>query len=143
MTEIIIHFDGSCGPENPGYKGRYGFTIEFPEQKLEMSGDASIGSLISNNYAEFLALHKSLEALFKELHLRVVDSEHTTLTIKGDSMFVINMLTKRWRADWTKIYYPAYVLAKESLNKAKKLGFPVNLVWIPREENTNADALTR
>src|ERR1700722_3561249 len=104
MSDFVIHFDGSCGPKNPGDSAGWGYTISKDGVHwVEDSGELSDGTF-TNNYAEFYALFKGLEFL-KPL-LKLTDR----LFIRGDSALVINIMRKKWKAK-EGIYFPTYVLS--------------------------------
>ena len=135
MSDFVIHFDGSCGPKNPGDSAGWGYTISKDGVHwVEDSGELSDGTF-TNNYAEFYALFKGLEFL-KPL-LKLTDR----LFIRGDSALVINIMRKKWKAK-EGIYFPAYVLAEQTLRYIRAGKTFVSLDWIPREMNTKADELS-
>ena len=60
------------------------------------------------------------------------------INIYGDSMLVINQMTGKW-----KIKSGYYVDYATECKKFLKLFTNINLKWIPREENTYADNLSK
>jgi len=135
MSDFVLHFDGSCGPKNPGPHAGYGYTstkdgVSFAKDSGELK-DATF----SNNYAEFHALYKGLE------HIGPILTQSDRLFIRGDSQLVINVMSKRWRAK-DGIYYPAYLNAAKELTRIRSKNIFVSIDWVPREMNTQADALS-
>ena len=139
---IELYFDGACEPFNPGGTASYGWLIKKNGKELK-SGHGVVGSGegMTNNVAEYSGLIYGLEEFLK---LNIQDK----LLIKGDSNMVINMISGKW--GWNKKkskWQPHEKLPhlKELLNQAlslvKKIEYEVE--WIPREENKEADALSK
>lgn len=126
---ITIYFDGLCQPINPGGVATYGFVI-YQNSKLLKEGYGVIGEGqgMTNNVAEYSALKKALEWIKSQ-------GIEDKMTIKGDSQLVINQLQGKWKvkSQTSKKFVP---LIKELLKDRE-----VELIWIPREENTQADRL--
>ncbi len=139
---IELYFDGACEPFNPGGTASYGWVIKKDNKIIkEGSGIVGTGEGMTNNIAEYSALIKGLEE-FLILNLK------EKLLIKGDSNMVINMINGRW--GWNKkrsIWQPHQKMPhlKELLDKAlqqlNKIDYEAQ--WIPREENKEADALSK
>ena len=139
---IELYFDGACEPFNPGGTASYGWLIKKDGKELK-SGHGVVGSGegMTNNVAEYSGLIYGLEEFLK---LNIQEK----LLIKGDSNMVINMISGKW--GWNKKkskWQPHEKLPhlKELLNQAlslvKKIEYEVE--WIPREENKEADALSK
>lgn len=80
------------------------------------------------NVAEYTALKQAIEWLNKQ----DIDDE---ITVKGDSMLVINQMKGIYRikSDTSKYFAPKI---RELLQDKK-----VKFIWIPREENEEADCV--
>ena len=139
---IELYFDGACEPFNPGGTASYGWLLKKDGKEIK-SGHGVVGSGegMTNNVAEYSGLIYGLEEFLK-LNLQ------EKLLIKGDSNMVINMISGKW--GWNKKkskWQPHEKLPhlKELLNQAlsllKKIEYEVE--WIPREENKEADALSK
>jgi len=128
---ITIYFDGLCEPVNPGGVATYGYVI-YQDGKVIKKGCRVIGegNGMTNNVAEYSALKRALEWLNEE-------SIEDEIVIKGDSMLVINQMSGVWqiKSQTSKRFVPKI----RELLKGKKVKF----VWIPREENSEADMLSR
>lgn len=128
---ITIYFDGLCEPINPGGVATYGYAI-YQDKKAIKKGCRVIGEGegMTNNVAEYSALKRALEWLNEE----GIEDE---IMVKGDSMLVINQMkgVYRIKSQTSKRFAPKI----RELLKGKKVKF----VWIPREENTVADMLSR
>jgi ribonuclease HI len=82
----------------------------------------------TNNEAEYAALICLLEGAREKSVFEV--------EIRGDSKLVVSQINRKW-----KINYPHL---RKLASRVWKLmdGMNVRLVWVPREENTIADALS-
>lgn len=134
---VTLHFDGACEPKNPGGVATGGWIVR--EDGAMLLGQCRVfkrGEGATNNYAEWCALGCGLRAILdyrKELSPAIV------LKIYGDSQLVINQLNRTWACN------------KEHLQKLRQrcdailqeLNIPWTAEWIPREQNEEADKLSR
>lgn len=130
MIDHTIYFDGATRESNPSDKIGYGVIIDGEEHMGSMY--SCIGNL-TNNLAEY---HGFLLALRLIEHLEY----EGTILIMGDSKLLIKQMTGEW-----KIKEGIYCsLARGCLNILKRLDhLDIRLKWIPREENKEADALSK
>jgi ribonuclease HI len=141
LNTYVIHFDGSCGPTNPGGTAAYGFTFHANgELTHSESGVLGTGEGMTNNYAEFMALNKALEYAWWHIppHDRAV-----FLNVFGDSQFAINMMKGKWKGSEGK---PYYLPMMECIGWSKKLRSRKTVVdyqWIPRARNEQCDTLSK
>lgn len=127
------HFDGSCGPQNPGGEMGMGAVVMCEgEEIFKHSSKISSGKENSCNAAEYLALIKILEFLID------TDKTNEKIIIKGDSMLVVQQMNGVWRIK-EGIYRTHALKAKELLKKFSDL----KISWVPREENTICDKLSK
>ena len=139
MELFTLHFDGSCGPKNPGGTAAYGFALEKAGQVIDSgSGIIGTGNAMTNNLAEFCALAQGFMNFFK-----VNPDNSFILNVYGDSRLVINIMNGKWRAGSEKKYYPGYVLANDALKELRRRGVKVQFDWVPREQNTKCDDLSK
>ena len=128
---ITIYFDGLCQPVNPGGVATYGYAI-YQDGKAIKRGCRVIGegSGMTNNVAEYSALKRAL-AWLNESGIK------DEITIKGDSQLVINQMKGVWKikSQTSRKFVPEI----RRLLKGKR----AKLTWIPREENLEADTLSR
>lgn len=137
MTRYTAYFDGVCEPVNPGGHAGYGAVIFKDEERLWECSQVFVPvkgkeKETSNNVAEYSGFIAILE-YFIENNLQ---KEH--IKVYGDSMLVIEQMKGKWRivkGFYKPLAYEARVLVK----KFKKL----SLHWIPREENSIADELSK
>jgi len=127
---ISIYFDGLCRPRNPGGVATYGYVI-YQDGKKVKSGSGVIGSGagMTNNVAEYSALERAVEWVSRNS----VDDE---IIIKGDSQLVIYQMNGTWqiKSETSKKFIPEI----RKLLEGRKTRF----IWIPREQNTEADLLS-
>lgn len=133
IRKITVWYDGACEPINPGGHAGYGFVIKEEEKILySFSGYLSPGHNTSNNVAEYMGLISALEWLLRNGHGK------DQVRFFGDNMMTVNQMNGRWKAR-KGIYIPFYRLAKGLGKRFKDLFF----TWIPREENGEADELSK
>jgi len=128
VQELLLYCDGgSRGNPGPSAIGAVVFdaSTEPPELIAEVS--ECIG-VTTNNVAEYKALIAGLEAV-AHLRARVVH-------VRADSLLVIKQLRGEWKVKHANIK-PLAAEARALLNNYEV----VDLQHVPREENTEADAL--
>lgn len=139
----VIHFDGGCWP-NPGGKARYAWTLDYhevgddrnPTPVARGSGEVKDGKVKTNNVAEYGGLRAALQWVGR-LEGYILDR----LIIRGDSQIVINCVQHE-RAHATKPHLAVlHRQCRELLDALAEKGWFVELEWIPREQNAEADAL--
>lgn len=130
---IIVYYDGACEPRNPGGHGGFGCVIKENEQILySFSGYYPASPNMSNNVAEYLGLTQALQWLLVNNRLK------EEITFFGDNMMTVMQMDGKWRAK-KGLYIPFYKRALAVRKNFKKLHFE----WIPREENGEADELSK
>ncbi len=126
---VTVFIDGLAEPTNPG-TGTYGFVIYDGERKLA-EGSGLAGHGVTSNYSEYTALAEALKRL-KSL------SVEGDVLIRSDSKLVVGHLSEGW-----KVKGGMYVeKLKEVMDLMKEFG-SIRFEWIPREQNQEADLLTR
>jgi ribonuclease HI len=127
---ITIYFDGLCRPTNPGGVATYGYVVYQDTEKAK-SGCGVVGSgpAMTNNVAEYSALKHAVEWVCRNI-------TKDEIVIKGDSQLVIHQMTGTWqiKSGTSKKFVPEI----RSLLEGRKTRF----VWIPREQNAEADLLS-
>jgi len=126
---VEVYIDGLSEPTNPGV-GTYGYAI-YDESVKIAEGSGVAGDSVSNNFAEYSALVSALEELLK----RGLSGD---VTIKSDSKLLVNQMSGKWRRRKGG-YLERYRDAKELADSFPSLTFQ----WVPREENEEADLLSR
>ncbi|MEM1573334.1 MAG: ribonuclease HI [Candidatus Methanomethylicaceae archaeon] len=130
---IIVFIDGLVEPINPGGVATYGFVIYNNETKLlEKFGVIGKGPLMSNNLAEYYALYEALKFLIEN------KLNNEEIIVKSDSQLLVNQMNGLWKIKGG-LYYPIYKKVSNFLKKFLNIKF----IWIPREQNIEADLLSR
>lgn len=120
-------FDGATKGTNPGIRGIGGVLKGPGGERIEISEEIGHGT---NNEAEYAALMAVLDC--------AIQAKVKRLVVHGDSQLVINQANGAW-----------LIKAKElaplcNTVMALKAQIPsVKLLWIPRTENAEADALSK
>lgn len=144
---LKLYFDGACEPVNPGGTASYGWLVKNEAGKIILSGFEIIGSGngMTNNVAEYSGLIAGLEKITEI-------NKKERLEIFGDSSLVCNMVSKKWGYKKTKSgkivgWLPHHEAPhlKILLDKVLSIlnGREFSISWIPREENHEADALSK
>jgi ribonuclease HI len=127
---ITIYFDGLCRPKNPGGVATYGYVIYKDGENVKSGcGVVGAGAGMTNNGAEYSALKHAMEWVSR-------NSNDDEIVIKGDSRLVIHQMDGTWqiKSATSKKYVPEI----RRLMEGRKTRF----VWIPREQNVEADLLS-
>ena len=133
MSNITAYVDGLCQPKNPGGVASYGFTIYSDHMKLtEKAGVIGKGSGMSNNVAEYAALCEALRWLLNQ------GLQNNEIAVKSDSRLLVNQMNGKWRLH-KGLYANKFLEARKLALSFERISF----LWISREENTEADGLTR
>lgn len=135
---IRIYFDGACEPVNPGGNIGYGYIAKlFNKGKIKVISKGSFFKPAdpdnTNNMAEYAALFKALH------YLLLTGQNYCKIEVYGDSKLVINQMRGAWRAYAGKRYFMAYLHTKRLSENFTDISYH----WIPREENKEADALSK
>jgi ribonuclease HI len=129
---INIWIDGLCEPINPCGTACIGYVIKKDNVTISQGCDViGKGEGMTNNVAEYTALIYALKEV-KRLRL-----ENEFLTIRSDSQLLVNQMNRKWAVK-APLIIPLYKTAKDLV-----IGLNYQIEWIPREENEEADRLTR
>lgn len=132
MTTATFYIDGACEPVNPGGVASYGWVGYWNGKKARIGfGVVGEGNGMTNNIAEYSALIY----VFRHLKEKGYDQE---VEIKGDSQLIINQMSGQWGVK-SETMRQCYQEAKELEKYFKKVTYQ----WIPREQNEEADALSK
>jgi ribonuclease HI len=132
MNRVTCHFDGGCEPINPGGQATYGAIVrdENGTKLFEESGYVGQGRQMSNNVAEY----EGIIAVMKFL----IANDLREGIIYGDSLLVVKQLNRKWKAK-RGLYLKHYKHAARLRQQLPK----IQIIWIPRIQNTEADYLAR
>jgi ribonuclease HI len=130
---VQVHFDGACQPPQGGGVATYGFVVEgggfaYRERGLAVRPWSPTAT---NNVAEYVAAIRALEWLLGQAHRGPVIA-------CGDSQLVIRQMSGEYkvRAAHLRAYW-------EQLQRLAGRFEEVRFVWVPREENVEADRLSK
>lgn len=119
-------FDGAAEPTNPGNRS-IGVFLEGPSGTVaQISRSIGFGT---NNEAEYEAIIALMEA--------AIEAGAPSVRIFGDSQLVVNQLNGEWvvRSATLQSYWSR---ARTLMQKAN-----ATVSWVPREQNTKADELSK
>ena len=125
----VVFIDGLAEPTNPG-TGTYGYVIYRGDKKVEEDCGLA-GRNVTNNFAEYRALVMALKSLKSKGW--VVD-----VTIRSDSRLLVGQMSQRWKVKGGG-YIQEYKAARDIAAEFPSLAFE----WIPRDQNKEADLLSR
>jgi len=132
MNKVTCYFDGGCEPINPGGQATYGAVVrdETGAKLFEESGYIGEGPQMSNNVAEY-------EGVIAVMKFLIANNLREGI-IYGDSMLVVKQLNRKWKAKGG-LYLKHYKHAARLRQQLPK----IEIVWIPRAQNAEADYLAR
>lgn len=137
---INVWTDGLCEPRNPSGVATYGVLIRHntnPKFTINTNGVVGEGKGMTSVVAEYAGVVKALELLGR-LQTEQTNAFTDGITFYTDSQIVAYQMSGEWKAHQGE--YMAYFLKARELAKQ----FPtVKFLWVPREENEEADCLSR
>ena len=126
---VTAYIDGLVQPSNPGL-GIFAYVIYDGGRRLA-EGSGLAGREVTSNYAEYTALAEALKEL-KSLQVK------GDVLIRSDSKLLVGQMSEGW-----KVKGGVYVgKLKEARDLMKGFG-SIRFEWVPREQNQEADLLTR
>lgn len=134
MKPWTLYFDGACEPINPGGNCTYGWLLYSPDNALVASGNGFLGcgEGFTSNVSEYGALIAGLQYMIDQ-------GISGPLHCKGDSQLIVNQVSGKWGGKKEHLLLlrdKAHALLERISNKRWQI------TWIPREQNTEADALS-
>lgn len=131
---IEVYFDGLCQPINPGGISCYAFLVKSGGRTIYNDYGIAVEPFSqdsTNNVAEYTALVKALQWLLEK------NLGSTKVEIKSDSQLIVNQLTGDYKVKSKRIMslYKQVLLLKSKFQD-------IEIKWVPREENREADRLT-
>ena len=127
---LILYADGGCWP-NPG-PAKFGVVAKSGGAVVASFGE-SIGHA-TNNVAEWSGAIAALKY--------AIDTRAQSVELRMDSQLVVNQLNGRWKVKNAGLR-PLVDQGKWLLAHLRSTGAVVLVKWIPREQNQEADGLTR
>ena len=131
---IEVYFDGLCQPINPGGISCYAFLVKSGGRTIYSDYGIAVEPFSqdsTNNVAEYTALVKALQWLLEN------KLGSTKVEIKSDSQLIVNQLTGDYKVKSKRIMslYKQVLVLKSKFQD-------IQIKWIPREKNREADMLT-
>ena len=126
-----LYADGLCEPRNPGGWACWGWLALGATGQIVASDCGAIGNGagMTNNLAEYTA---AIQALKWANGAGLVG-----LTLRTDSQLVVNQAMGLWQCRAPNLW-PLLVELRALMAETR-----AQLVWVPREQNSQADALSR
>jgi len=134
-----LNFDGAAEPINPGGIPTYGYVLKKAGLVMKVGKGLAAepgSSQATNNVAEYTACLMGLEVL------KGVVAKGDRVEVRGDSQLAIRQLKGEYAVNAPTIA-PLYQKAKLKIHDLEMNGIKVDLLWIPREENAEADQLSK
>jgi len=130
---IIVNCDGLCEPVNPGGVACYGWVAYKDGGKIaEDCGVVCSGPEATNNVAEYTAVIRALKWLLENGY------QSKEVEIRSDSQLCIYQITGVYGVHSPRIL-PLWEKVSLLARRFRNLRFR----WVPREQNVEADALSR
>lgn len=134
MATWKLYFDGAFTNGIPMFGwhiNREGIEVEKGHGAVDLLNEEK-----TTNVAEYGGLVHGLAGALAWV------KQHDTLAVYGDSQLVIRQMNGQYRIK--KLHLMPYVeRAREFIKAAKEMGVTVVLDWVPREQNTRADELSK
>ena len=139
---VIAYFDGLCEPAYPGGKRNpggcacAGWVVELAEgtaiaERITGHKHVCTGDGASNNRAEYEAALECLRVIYRTGYRGPVE-------LRGDSQLVVRQFSGDYGC-----HAPHLQALLATLHKATLCFASVKLVWVPREQNEEADKQSR
>lgn len=125
--KLLLYFDGAAMP-NPGVRG-VGAVLKDPSGTIVKQISERLDGLGTNNEAEYTAIIRGMEEALK--------LGCTELKVFGDSQMAVRQLQGTYRVTKPNLR-PLHKRVEELSKEFDR----VEIDWIPREQNKEADALS-
>lgn len=140
--QLLIYCDGLCEPTNPNGYGCWAWLAIGPNGRRlrDARGCIGHGPGMSNNRAEYAAVLEALRYTVGKAEMLKDKGIHVLL--RSDSQLVIRQVQGEWGCHSPHLI-PLCTEAQGLADQLRAAGVPITFEWVPREQNTEADALTR
>lgn len=130
---IIINFDGACDPQNPGGIGVWAWVAKRDGKVIAQKfGVEAEDPANTNSRFEYMAIIRAISWIWN------ANLKEEEVEFFGDSQLVIRQLSGVYAVKSPNII-PLHAQAKRGLKGLREYA----LTWVMREENEEADALTK
>lgn len=141
-NELKIYCDGLVEPTNPGGWGCWAWLAISPKGRRLREGRGCIGRgpEVTNNRVEYIAVLNALR--YTASRREMLAERQMVVVVYSDSQLVIRQIVGEWACNTPHLRE----LRDEIIRWADHLragGVDTRFVWVPREQNMDADALTR
>lgn len=128
---IIVYCDGACVPVNPGGYACWAWVAKDDTGAVVQTDYGCIGhgTGMTNNVAEYAAVIQALK--------HAQQAGWTGIQVRADSQLIVRQITGQYACNAPGL--PALRDEARTIGRALQ----ARIKWIPREENEEADALTR
>lgn len=146
--KLEVYFDGLCQHCNPGGIACYAFVIkkyitcstsnddvegQTIHSEYGLAAESFTNDARSNNVAEYTGIIKALEWML----LNKIGEDKEMIIVRGDSQLVVNQIKGKWKVRAPRIV-PLHQKVMSLVSKFKV----IDIGWIPREQNKEADRLS-
>lgn len=131
-----INTDASIEPFNPGGIVAWGFIVKTKGVVLHQEAGISVkgGEMATNNIGEY---HAVIAAMLWLIQLQLKDRKPAI--IRSDSQLIVNQCSGLWQCRDEKLV-PLRDMVLKARGRYKR---NITFHWVPREDNSEADALSR
>jgi ribonuclease HI len=128
---LVIYCDGLCEDVNPGGDACFGWVAYGAGGSVisKVACHYGSGEGMTNNVAEYAAVLDALRWAYK--------SGYRSVHVLTDSQLVVKQIQSAWQCN-----APLLVPLLSRVRRAQEL-MEVTIDWVPREQNTEADRLSR
>lgn len=137
MAKLLeIWTDGSIEGGNPGGHGVSGWVVKGL-LSIPVTGVKDLGQspTMTNNVAEYTAVKSALEWVVRTVKTEQFDK----VLIRSDSQLVVNQCNDEWKCNDKRLG----AIRDDIWHLCENIPIPVEFKWIPREENMEADEVSR
>jgi ribonuclease HI len=130
---LLVYCDGLCEPRNPGGIACYGFVIYRESEAIAQGyGEVCRGPEATNNVAEYSA---AIAALTRLIAMGLTEE---AVEVRSDSQLLVQQMQGKYAVRSRRI-----AALHGKLRRLAACFRQVRWRWVPREENREADALSR
>lgn len=130
---LLVYCDGLCEPRNPGGIACYGFVIYREGEAIARGyGEACRGPEATNNVAEYSA---AIAALARLIAMGLTEE---AVEVRSDSQLLVRQMQGEYAVRSRRI-----AALHGNLRRLAARFRQLRWRWVPREENREADALSR
>jgi ribonuclease HI len=139
---LLLYCDGLVEPCNPGGWGCWAWLAIGPNGKRLRDARGCVGRSpdVTNNKLEYQAVIEALT--YTVAKAPMLGERGIRVLVRSDSQLVIKQVLGEWGCN-TPHLVPLRDKVQGLADTLNVVGVPVAFEWIPREENAEADALTR